>query len=297
MADMIETMKSQKILKSCYANTKFLIIFFILVIVSTRAVTIGHNMLLHPDESVFFSASESLKQYLVGSAKEYEEEKEYPEGAIVLQLPFHIGGAVLRKIIGIDFSARLIGRISSVFYFSAGMVLGFIILDKFFSAAYMVLKGKGRLFLIYPAPQMLFLLGKNVKIFKQIKNIFYYSSKNWEEKWKESDLYMRYKGAFAENYVLNELKTNGIEPFFWRSGNSAEIDFIYEKNSELITVEVKSADNTQAKSYKQFCKKYDPGIGFKLSGKNIAVNMCEKTKTYSIPLYLTWNLDHYTKYR
>ncbi len=113
----------------------------------------------------------------------------------------------------------------------------------------------------------------------------------------ESDLYMRYKGAFAENYVLNELKANGIEPFFWRSGNSAEIDFIYEKNSELIPVEVKSADNTQAKSYKQFCKKYDPGIGFKLSGKNIAVNMCEKTKTYSIPLYLTWNLDHYTKYR
>jgi glycosyltransferase involved in cell wall biosynthesis len=38
---------------------------------------------------------------------------------------------------------------------------------------------------------LLFLLGKNVKIFKQIKNIFYYSSKNWEEKWKESDLYMR----------------------------------------------------------------------------------------------------------
>ncbi len=109
----------------------------------------------------------------------------------------------------------------------------------------------------------------------------------------ESDLYVRYKGAFTENYVLNELKAIGIEPYFWRSGNSAEIDFIYEKNSELIPVEVKSADNTQAKSYKQFCKKYAPGIGFKLSGKNIADNIYEKTMTYSIPLYLTWNLDHY----
>lgn len=111
----------------------------------------------------------------------------------------------------------------------------------------------------------------------------------------ESDLYVRYKGAFSENYVLNELKAIGIEPYFWRSGNSAEIDFIYEKNSELIPVEVKSADNTQAKSYKQFCKKYAPGFGFKLSGKNIADNMYEKTKTYSIPLYLTWNLDRYSK--
>ena len=110
----------------------------------------------------------------------------------------------------------------------------------------------------------------------------------------ESDLYVRYKGAFTENYVLNELKTIGIEPYFWRSGNTAEIDFIYEKNSELIPVEVKSADNTQAKSYKQFCKKYTPGIGFKLSGKNIADNTYEKTMTYSIPLYLTWNLEHYS---
>ena len=38
---------------------------------------------------------------------------------------------------------------------------------------------------------LLYLLGKNSKKFKQIKNIFYYSSKNWEEKWTEDDLNMR----------------------------------------------------------------------------------------------------------
>lgn len=109
----------------------------------------------------------------------------------------------------------------------------------------------------------------------------------------ESDLYIRYKGAFAENYVLNELKSTGKEPFFWRSGNSAEVDFIYEHNGELIPVEVKAADNTQAKSYKQFCQKYSPRIGFKLSEKNIAENPCGETITYSIPLYLGWNIDEY----
>nr|WP_027872396.1 ATP-binding protein [[Eubacterium] cellulosolvens] len=112
---------------------------------------------------------------------------------------------------------------------------------------------------------------------------------------EESDLYVRYKGAFAENYVLNELKSIGKAPFFWRSGNTAEVDFIYDEEGELVPVEVKAADNTQAKSYKQFCKKYQPPKGLKLSKKNIAENLCESTKTYSIPLYLEWNIDHYIK--
>ena len=70
-------------------------------------------------------------------------------------------------------------------------------------------------------------------------------------------------------------------------------DFVYEDEGEFIPVEVKAADNTQAKSYKQFCKKYNPKRGVKLSEKNIAQNLCESTDTYSIPLYLGWNLDYY----
>lgn len=110
---------------------------------------------------------------------------------------------------------------------------------------------------------------------------------------EESGLYTRYKGAFAENYVLNELRALGKEPFFWRSGNTAEVDFIYEEDGEIVPVEVKSADNTQAKSYKQFCKKYQPKKGVKLSRKNIAENLCDSTTTYHIPLYLGWNIDGY----
>lgn len=112
---------------------------------------------------------------------------------------------------------------------------------------------------------------------------------------EESDLYIRYKGAFAENYVLNELKSIGKAPFFWRSGNTAEVDFIYEEEGEIVPVEVKAADNTQAKSYKQFCKKYQPKKGLKLSRKNIAENLCESTTTFNIPLYLEWNIDRYIK--
>ena len=110
---------------------------------------------------------------------------------------------------------------------------------------------------------------------------------------EESDLYIRYKGAFAENYVLNELRSLGKTPYFWRSGNTAEVDFIYEEEGNIIPVKVKAADNKQAKSYKQFCKKYQPKKGLKLSKKNIAENLCESTITYNIPLYLEWNVDKY----
>lgn len=109
------------------------------------------------------------------------------------------------------------------------------------------------------------------------------------------EFYRRFKGAFAENYVLNELLAQGKEAYFWRSGNTAEIDFIYENNSALVPVEVKSADNTQAKSYRQFCGLYEPVYGFKMSEKNIGRNKCKETETTSLPLYLCWNIDKYAE--
>lgn len=110
---------------------------------------------------------------------------------------------------------------------------------------------------------------------------------------EENPSYIRFKGAFTENYVLNELISSGLEPYFWHSGNTAEIDFIYESKGNLIPVEVKSADNTQAKSYKLFCEKYKPKTGFKLSQKNIAENLLGETRTYSIPLYLAWDIQRF----
>lgn len=111
----------------------------------------------------------------------------------------------------------------------------------------------------------------------------------------ETDTYIRFKGAFAENYVFNELIASDNEPYFWRSDNTAEIDFIIEYKDNVIPIEVKSADNTQAKSYKEYCRKYKPHIGLKLSEKNIANNDFEGTGTFSIPLYMIWCMGDYYK--
>ena len=109
----------------------------------------------------------------------------------------------------------------------------------------------------------------------------------------ENDTLKTSKGAITENYVMNELLYQNKTSYYWKSGNTAELDFIYENDGKVIPVEVKAATNTQAKSYKQFSKKYEPEVGFKASLKNIAMNMVHETNTVNIPLYLLWNMDFY----
>ncbi len=106
--------------------------------------------------------------------------------------------------------------------------------------------------------------------------------------------YARFRGAFAENYVHNEMLHQGIKPYFWRSGNSAEVDFVFEDDGHIVPVEVKSADNARAKSYRLFCKRYGVERGFKISLKNLAVNdEGEGCRTVSLPLYLAWRLHEW----
>lgn len=102
-----------------------------------------------------------------------------------------------------------------------------------------------------------------------------------------------FRGALTENYVQNELKSMGFQPYFWRSGNQAEVDFLIERKGLLIPLEVKSATNTRAKSYRLFCKRYQVRLGFKLSLKNRAVNEEDGTKTVSLPLYLISEMESY----
>lgn len=112
---------------------------------------------------------------------------------------------------------------------------------------------------------------------------------------EDSEYYHNFKGAFTENFVLNEMVAQGIHPYFWKSGNTAELDFLFEYEDMVIPVEAKAEIHTRAKSYRQYCKKYHPSIGFRFSMKNMGVHMVEETETYSVPLYLVWMIKRYMK--
>ena len=90
-----------------------------------------------------------------------------------------------------------------------------------------------------------------------------------------------FKGGMVENYVNVQLTTNGYSTYYWESERGAEIDFIIQRAGELIPIEVKSADNTKAKSLKVYMDTYKPAYAIKLSAKNFGFEDNKKI----VPLY------------
>jgi hypothetical protein len=106
---------------------------------------------------------------------------------------------------------------------------------------------------------------------------------------EKSDTYKEFKGALTENFVLNELlNLNGETPFYWKSDNIAEVDFIVQNEMDIIPIEVKSERNDKAKSLAQYRKKYNPRISVITSMNNVSGN-----EVKSIPLYLIWKMNKY----
>lgn len=90
-----------------------------------------------------------------------------------------------------------------------------------------------------------------------------------------------FKGGMTENYVNVQLVINGYSTYYWMSERGAEIDFVIQRGGKLIPIEVKSADNTRAKSLKVYMDTYRPDYAIKLSGKNFGFEDGKKT----VPLY------------
>ena len=90
-----------------------------------------------------------------------------------------------------------------------------------------------------------------------------------------------FKGGMAENYVNIQLLINEYKTYYWKSERGAEVDFIIQREGKLIPVEVKSADNTRAKSLKMYMDTYKPEYAIKLSAKNFAFEDGKKI----VPLY------------
>lgn len=90
-----------------------------------------------------------------------------------------------------------------------------------------------------------------------------------------------FKGGMAENYVNVQLSINGYNTYYWESERGAEIDFVIQRDGQIIPIEVKSADNTRAKSLKVYMDTYKPAYAIKLSAKNFGFEDNKKI----VPLY------------
>lgn len=71
-----------------------------------------------------------------------------------------------------------------------------------------------------------------------------------------NDVFKEFKGAFSENYVLQQLKTiPSVAAYYYSKVNSSmEVDFLLQTEGRVIPMEVKAEENVKSKSLAQFVK-------------------------------------------
>lgn len=98
-----------------------------------------------------------------------------------------------------------------------------------------------------------------------------------------------YKGVIVENYVANELISNGHNLYYYRnSNNTNEIDFLLYNEDGIIPIKIKASNNTKAKSLSNYIEQFHPKYSIRISTKDFGYD--PKNKIKSIPLYATFLL-------
>lgn len=102
----------------------------------------------------------------------------------------------------------------------------------------------------------------------------------------ENPLMSNFLGGLTENYVDMQLRSKGLDLYYWTYKSDAEVDFITRIDGNIIPIEVKSNDNVKAKSLSYFVKHFQPEYGIRISTKNFGFENGIK----SVPLYAVWCL-------
>lgn len=77
-----------------------------------------------------------------------------------------------------------------------------------------------------------------------------------------------YKGYVAENFVAQELTASGAVSLYCWTGRTSEVEFLFQRGSAVIPLEVKSGRSTRSKSLDVFEDRYHPAESFVLSARN-----------------------------
>lgn len=96
-------------------------------------------------------------------------------------------------------------------------------------------------------------------------------------------MFVEFKGALTEQFVAQQLiAVNGLEPGYYSADNSrGEIDFVIQKNGDVIPIEAKAAENLRAKSLRAYCDKFAPPMAVRTSLSHYR----EESWMKNVPLY------------
>ena len=102
-------------------------------------------------------------------------------------------------------------------------------------------------------------------------------------------VFKEFKGAIAEQFVLQELKTLGSRPIcYWgKDDGKSEVDFVVQWQNEIVPIEVKSGIRKRSQSLDIYRELYKPEHSIKTTLNNFGI----MDDLYSIPLYMIASFD------
>ncbi len=98
-----------------------------------------------------------------------------------------------------------------------------------------------------------------------------------------NDLFIEFKGALTEQYVLQQLVTipNLSVYYYTNDRGSCEVDFVIDNGEDIIPIEVKAEVNLKAKRLREYREKYNPKVSIRTSMSDYKV----EDWLINLPLY------------
>jgi len=94
-------------------------------------------------------------------------------------------------------------------------------------------------------------------------------------------IFEEFKGSLTENFVCQEFISHKIEPYYWSSERTAEVDFVFKHDSNILPLEVKAEENLNSKSLKVYRDKFHPVLSLRTSMRDYR----KEDWLTNIPLY------------
>ena len=103
-----------------------------------------------------------------------------------------------------------------------------------------------------------------------------------------NDIFVEFKGALTEQYVLQQLISDTpYTPYYYGNEKATfEQDFLIQKAKSIVPIEVKAEQNIRSHSLKTYCEKFQPEEAVRFS----TLKYKEQERMVNIPLYAVCNL-------
>ncbi len=100
----------------------------------------------------------------------------------------------------------------------------------------------------------------------------------------QNNVFTEYKGGITEQYVLQQMKANSVEAIYYHKSDETrlEIDFMIQRNGQLLPIEVKAGQNVRANSLTTLLQKNKELVALRYS----MLPYREQEQMTCLPLYL-----------